>query len=1247
MTNLTGYNLYRNTLPVTAGMTAVTLGYPGNLNGPVTDATVLTHGSTYYYFLQAVNPGGGSAFVSAGFQMPPSPPSPLTGQSTASAITLAWNASAGAVSYTVYETSPAAATLGVTNTLFFPITTGLNPGINYTYQVTASDYGSGAITGGESLPSTQLTWGLLPQPIAVSSVAISLLSASNQTAATVTWNPDTEANATSVSLLYAPTTFVASATRVDFGAAVTTGIVNLLPDKTYNFWVEGVNPYGSGPPIFPAPATLTYPAAVSLAPVSLTSDGISRVLTWAPKNAPVTQYVIYREVTGSGNWQAAEQLPGNVSLPVTVSLPIESGTSYDYEIQAANATGFGPFSNVQTFTSLPAAPQTVTAQSGLSTANSAVSLSWADPNAGTEGVTVYTIYRSPDNAATTNYAAQASVTVAPSPTPPIYYNDVTAAPASLYYYLITADDPAKGVTTLLDTANAVSVTAYAAPNTVTGFSASPSNTAVQLNWTAAVSTTYQVAGYEIYQSTSASVTGTVPVNPTPVVPASLNVTGLTNGTPYYFWVGTMDTAGHISDLSGPVSATPLNAPGVPGNMSFADGDEAVQISWNASLPGTLPIGGYQVYRATVLGGPYAPLTFLGPTGTGYVDEPLANGTTYYYYVVAVDNSGVTTGQDASANSVTVNGTPALSDINPPSGLAATGGIGQVVLTWTDSFAGLGSPVTGYQVYRSTNTSGPFTLLTSPVTGTSPYTDSTVNNGTTYYYYFVAYVGATPSSNSVTVTAVPARPPSVPSGVTGVDGNASVTLNWTPNTPVDNVPVTEYVYYPTPGSPTTVYSASATATSLSNGSTYVYQVQAVNTNGVTGGLSAPVTDYPFILTAPLALASGGGVTNLTLSWNPPLTNTYPLGNYDLQRLVYSGASTYLTTPNASPVTDTNVTQGQLYIYTVQATDSLGHVSAPSNAVTDAACNPPTAPATLVATAGDGQILIDFPASVPTPGSLPVSYYILTGSDGVSLQLPATQTWFLDNNNGSRLTDPTTVTYSLQAVDVTGLTTGNHISVSTASAPATTSSADLNPPTGLTAKALSNSKAQLTWNQPYFGALNVTSFNIYRGSSYGSYVLIGSVPNSFLAPVTTYTDSSVFANNTYYYVVRAVYTTAGGVSTESPNSNHAVITMPQGSNAPTVSSGDMAFDANLVLPNSGQKLGIYFVPPASGPVKIKIYSINGRLIRTLTPPDAAAGTPENLIWDMNDRIGSLVSSGIYFIEMDGPGGFHLVKKVAVVK
>jgi fibronectin type 3 domain-containing protein len=57
----------------------------------------------------------------------------------------------------------------------------------------------------------------------------------------------------------------------------------------------------------------------------------------------------------------------------------------------------------------------------------------------------------------------------------------------------------------------------------------------------------------------------------------------------------------------------------------------------------------------------------------------------------------------------------------------------VTLSWTAST----STVVGYNVYRSTVSGGPYTLLTSsPVTGTT-FTDTTVQARVTYYYVVTA------------------------------------------------------------------------------------------------------------------------------------------------------------------------------------------------------------------------------------------------------------------------------------------------------------------------------------------------------------------------------------------------------------------------------------------------------------------------------------------------------------------------------
>jgi len=84
---------------------------------------------------------------------------------------------------------------------------------------------------------------------------------------------------------------------------------------------------------------------------------------------------------------------------------------------------------------------------------------------------------------------------------------------------------------------------------------------------------------------------------------------------------------------------------------------------------------------------------------------------------------------------------------PPASLSASAGNGEVTLTWPAS-----AGATSYNVLRGTTTGGPYTQI-----GTSTfvaYTDSTVTNGTAYYYVVQATNGGGTSANSPEATATP-------------------------------------------------------------------------------------------------------------------------------------------------------------------------------------------------------------------------------------------------------------------------------------------------------------------------------------------------------------------------------------------------------------------------------------------------------------------------------------------------------------
>jgi beta-glucanase (GH16 family) len=98
--------------------------------------------------------------------------------------------------------------------------------------------------------------------------------------------------------------------------------------------------------------------------------------------------------------------------------------------------------------------------------------------------------------------------------------------------------------------------------------------------------------------------------------------------------------------------------------------------------------------------------------------------------------------DAKSSGIEIIAPPLL----PPTGLAATGGLEQVTLTWN-----AGSGGTGYTVNRSTNHGGPYTVVTNGLTAIT-YTDTGLADGTTYYYVVATVEGTCQNTNSIEVSA---------------------------------------------------------------------------------------------------------------------------------------------------------------------------------------------------------------------------------------------------------------------------------------------------------------------------------------------------------------------------------------------------------------------------------------------------------------------------------------------------------------
>jgi sugar lactone lactonase YvrE len=183
---------------------------------------------------------------------------------------------------------------------------------------------------------------------------------------------------------------------------------------------------------------------------------------------------------------------------------------------------------------------------------------------------------------------------------------------------------------------------------------------------------------------------------------------------------------------------PIFPPRPPSTLTGVASCGQVSLTWSASVGAT----SYNLKRSSTSGGPYA--TLASTSSTNYTDTGVLSGTTYYYVVSAVNATG------EGLNSAEVSATPPLPPA--PGILTVLTNYGQVALTWS---AAPCASVT-YNVKRSTSGSGPYTTIAS--TATTSYTDTSVLNGTTYYYVISAFNAGGEGPNSAPVSATLPLPP---------------------------------------------------------------------------------------------------------------------------------------------------------------------------------------------------------------------------------------------------------------------------------------------------------------------------------------------------------------------------------------------------------------------------------------------------------------------------------------------------------
>ena len=534
------------------------------------------------------------------------------------------------------------------------------------------------------------------------------------------------------------------------------------------------------------------------------------------------------------------------------------------------------------------------------------------------------------------------------------------------------------------------------------------------------------------------------------------------------------------------------------SLSASGATNAVNLSWGASSGAT----SYNVYNgssgATIASG-------LSSSQTSYSVTSLSCGTSYSYFVKALNAYGGT-------NSSTVSATTAACPVPPaaPTNVGASNNGAGIKITWVDP--GTISNITGYYVYRSGSYIGSATPNNASV-----YTDTPGATGLAYTYSVASY-GPTGTSGQVSSNTVYAQPPTPSTPTVSAASQSSINISWTAVTGATNY----YIYRN--GSYVTVTSRTAYSdTYLPCGTSYTYTLVAVNSggsSGTSGGASA-TTDQCTPGTPSAISGYATNQTTATISWtrNSPLTDTnvYIQTSPNAGTLIVAGGSTSATMTTLACGTSYTFTVSP-YVYTngryYYATGGT------SNSITTGACTPGT-PSNVTAAGITAQVTGQTTATVSWTRNSPYTdsgFYVYTstgtyvgwGGPGVT------------SVNVGGLSCGTSYQFYVKAyVNTTG---GTYWSANSGLSNAITTLPCSPQNFTVSQTGASASSITLTWT----AASGATSYVVYRNTA-------GVTGTS----ATSYTDTGLSCGSSYSYYITA--SNAGG----STNSNTITgITLPCG-------------------------------------------------------------------------------------------------------
>ena len=1149
------------------------------------DATYIKPGHTYNYHIRAINSFGSGAqgsvsvFIGGTLSVPSAPELTATGGN--SVVALYWSqpddpSSIGFTQYKVYRSFPGSSSFtflqNVSSSYSFSgsyTDTAVSNGNNYYYKVVAENAnGLGAYSNIANAT-----------PEALSGVNLGAYPGNNQVL--LAWYPLTYYTGYN---LYKSTTP---------GGQGSTPFITLPPSpmtwfdndtdngQTYYYKIQGTTGAING--TLSAEVSVTPgPGSAPSTPTLLATPDSSSISLYSPINSSsiVLWWEVYRGDTPGGEGSTPYDNQSNLdSLPMYLYilsyLPFYSQLGYNinfldyqdgnvtddvnqyYTVRAHNMYGWSEFSNEATAFSSPTgdvpdpvSDLTATGETG------GIRVTWSKPTyQGTANMLNYVLLRNsskPQEIIPGYWFNWTAVSWNLTGSSLIYmfamfqwyglgpqsYLDTNVVPGLTYKYIVLANNE-YGIS--YDLRNGFSNEASAQATGSGTLPSAPQNLVatagpgyVVLTWTAPSNAgTPAFTAYDIYRSTSSGSYG-APIAQVPAGTLTYNNTGLTGGTPYFFVVKAVNTAGSspASNQQTAVPSIPPRVPGAPSGLVANAGVGFVLLNWTApSDAGNPAFTRYDIYRGTSSGVFGSPIGNVVAGTLSFNDTTPVAGTPYFYVVKAFN----TAGPSLASNEVTATAVLGPQVPTASRNLTASSGDNYVLLSWIAPLNSGNPAFTRYDIYRGA-TLGSVAYLANVTESTLTFNDTTALNGITYVYIVKAVntAGSSPASNDVSAT--PNVPPGAPGGLVATTGAGYILLNWTaPSNPGDPA-FTIYSIYRSESSGvlgSNIGNVSAGTvvfndTTAIAGTPYYYVVKAAN-NAVgpaSNEATATATPGPQAPSAVMSIGSTHGSNWVNLFWQMPANPGNPaFTRYDIYRGANIDTLTYLANVTSTTQTYNDITalNGNTYIYSVKAVNTVGASPFGTYLTVNLPVpgTPPGTPTGLSAVGHRNYITLSWTA--PTDVGSGISNYLVyrgttAGGEGSVPIASVTGTTFQDNSAVAG----TPYFYKVKANNSYGQSTFSNEATGTALANTAPSA-----PQSFTATA-GVDKVTLAWLAPADnGGSAVTSYQIFRSIGGGAAAQIGSVAGSIL----TFVDTTGTAGTSYTYYVKAVNEIGAGTQSAS--------------------------------------------------------------------------------------------------------------------